>query len=448
MLLLGPLTIACLLTVPSPTPLATPTLLKGNIRFVPSLGDSVRVTYRNEKESRTAVAAVGLNGDFQLVLPDVAIPVFARMGYGRQYTTLYLTPGDELTVALDFPRFEQTLRYAGRGAAANNYLARAFYAFESTASDHPARPQEPVTAATTAAQMRRAADAFRQARHAFLATYAAGHPLTADFRRDAAAHIDLQWALSLLEYPPRYEQLAQRAPELPATYYDFLPQLPPHTLDPPLAIRDRGAMDNTLVFMCLRAYAHRLLPAGTLGTNPQEAERLYQTATAELRPVEARDEAMFMLILGQIATNLPGALAAYPAFRTHNRDSVRGRDLRRALAQQQIVSAGREAPEVTLPDHVGKTVSLREFKGKVLYLDFWGTWCAPCLAEMPASTRLKQRFAGRAWSSFTLPSGTRKPNGKRCSPPRNSPAPIVCTCGARTIAFRPRTTFRATRLTC
>ncbi len=41
------------------------------------------------------------------------------------------------------------------------------------------------------------------------------------------------------------------------------------------------------------------------------------------------------------------------------------------------------APEFTLPDLSGKSVSLQQFQGKVILLNFWATWCAPCREEMP-----------------------------------------------------------------
>ncbi len=46
------------------------------------------------------------------------------------------------------------------------------------------------------------------------------------------------------------------------------------------------------------------------------------------------------------------------------------------------------APEFTLSDINGKKVSLSDFKGKVILLNFWGTWCGPCTAEMPSLNRL------------------------------------------------------------
>ncbi len=49
--------------------------------------------------------------------------------------------------------------------------------------------------------------------------------------------------------------------------------------------------------------------------------------------------------------------------------------------------------DVTLPDLEGKPVSMAEFDGKVLIVDFWGTWCPPCRAEIPHFIALQEKYA-------------------------------------------------------
>lgn len=49
-------------------------------------------------------------------------------------------------------------------------------------------------------------------------------------------------------------------------------------------------------------------------------------------------------------------------------------------------------PNFSLPDLKGQEISLEQFKGKVIVLNFWASWCAPCVKEFPSLRRLADRF--------------------------------------------------------
>ncbi len=59
------------------------------------------------------------------------------------------------------------------------------------------------------------------------------------------------------------------------------------------------------------------------------------------------------------------------------------------------LAPGQPAPLFTLKDIEGKEVSLSDFKGKVVYLDIWASWCGPCIAEIPHAKKLKERMKGK-----------------------------------------------------
>jgi thiol-disulfide isomerase/thioredoxin len=80
------------------------------------------------------------------------------------------------------------------------------------------------------------------------------------------------------------------------------------------------------------------------------------------------------------------ALAA-PAF------SMRGNQ-----AEGAAPSSGNDIkalPPINLQDFDGKAIPAAQFKGNIVVLDFWATWCVPCIAEIPWLNRLQEKYGAR-----------------------------------------------------
>jgi cytochrome c biogenesis protein CcmG/thiol:disulfide interchange protein DsbE len=66
-----------------------------------------------------------------------------------------------------------------------------------------------------------------------------------------------------------------------------------------------------------------------------------------------------------------------------------------AAIHERIVMAGDSSPDFTITADNGQAVSMPGFKGKVLVLNFWASWCQPCLQETPSLSQLAQTFANK-----------------------------------------------------
>ncbi|HXF28078.1 MAG TPA: TlpA disulfide reductase family protein [Bryobacteraceae bacterium] len=62
--------------------------------------------------------------------------------------------------------------------------------------------------------------------------------------------------------------------------------------------------------------------------------------------------------------------------------------------RDRVVQVGDTAPNFSITTDSGQTVSLANYRGKVLVLNFWASWCPPCIAETPSLNKFQQEVAG------------------------------------------------------
>src|SRR5881409_2431146 len=61
-------------------------------------------------------------------------------------------------------------------------------------------------------------------------------------------------------------------------------------------------------------------------------------------------------------------------------------------AKYEPLVVGMTAPDFRLPDMAGKSQRLSDYRGKVVFLNFWATWCKPCKEEMPSMQMMWENF--------------------------------------------------------
>ena len=318
---------------------------------------------------------VGNNRKFSLAL-EISEPQMAELRYGYQSVPVFLEPGGQLSVSFVANNFLKTVYFRGKGANHNNYLKDRVEKFKAYEGNLPNQIRNSSPFQFTAYM-----EAVKTKKDLYLETYHHAHPFSRTFLAHAKAEVDYWYAYQLLNYPwenPLHHN--QEGPlAVPENYYNFLNDIE--------AVNENALTSMNYVYFLDLLMSYYREKSGNSGLDRFQLADKYLIG----KPL-----AFYRAKILSMDCRSGRAKQTGPAVKSYiesNDYSIYNNVLRYVYNDAKGLQRNEVAPNFMLYDINGKQVELADLAGKVVYLDFWATWCPPCVYSLKNSKEWKKAFS-------------------------------------------------------
>ncbi len=314
------------------------------------------------------------NANFHLNVP-LKSTTTATIKLGAQSIDVYLQPGYDLDVAISGNDLYEGLIFSGKGSNINNYFVAVANKFK-----HIEVELERKIRYATPKEFRTYLNQVKANKLRFLREYLQTNSLTAEVAKYAKSDIEYWFAFNLMNYPYEHPIFHnQSSPmEVPDDYYDFMGEI---------SLNNSSALPNKYYLYYIQDYLSFM---AALSEN--KALSRFELADKYLKGKPLYFYKALQHSIALKRDNVPDAEAAAYYFINNCPYKLYGEFVKLAYQEAKGIVEGMDAPSFELADVDGNIVSLADYKGKVIFLDFWATWCRPCTRLLPAHQKLQQQF--------------------------------------------------------
>ena len=173
--------------------------------------------------------------------------------------------------------------------------------------------------------------------------------------------------------------------------------------------RWKTAMDTLFAVARRSNAAFQELKGWALTPYFAEVRELYQASFKKYPKsyVTAYYLAMNIIELNQGELPTPELQKYYDGFTASVKNSKYGQGVKTELGKREIAIPGKQAENFTQTDVNGKPLSLADFKGKYVLLDFWGSWCVPCRKGNPHLKELYNQYKDKGFDIIGIAADNR-----------------------------------------
>jgi thiol-disulfide isomerase/thioredoxin len=212
--------------------------------------------------------------------------------------------------------------------------------------------------------------------------------------------------MALLEHPSQYARAkGLQTFNIPQDYYSFFNTFP---------INNNFAIFTPIYHQFVDMFVSEFFAQQVINATPNYDMQGYYADRYEFAKKFLQGEALNFALTksvvdGATRGSVEKVLDKYEDFKKTNTRNEYLQVFELLRKQFTPISAGQVAPDFTAYDLNGQPIKLSSLKGKVVYIDFWATWCGPCRQQFPAERELHKKFEGNKDVVFLLVSTDSKP---------------------------------------